>query len=75
MVRPHPQGEDPARGLLEGAGDSPGMATDPGSKGHRCSREEGQADRAVQSVDRDCLAALAEGRDMRRSWIGEMVAL
>ena len=70
VVSPYPQGEDPARGLLAGAGDAPGMAADPGGEGHRRCREEGQEDRAVQSVEGDCLAALAEGRDMSRCWIG-----
>ena len=41
------------------------MAADPGGEGYRCGREEGQEDRAVQSVEGDCLGAVAEGRDMR----------
>ena len=55
----------PPEGYWRVPGDTPGMAADPGGEGHRCCREEGQEDRAVQSVERDCLAPLAEGRDMR----------
>ena len=41
------------------------MAADPRGEGHRCCREEGQEDRAVQYVEGDCLAPLATGRDMK----------
>jgi len=63
--RPIPKEKIPLEGYWRVPGDTPGMAADPGGEGHRCCREEGQEDRAVQSVERDCLAPLAEGRDMR----------
>ena len=71
-VSPYPKGEDPARGLLAGAGNLAGMAADSRGEGHRSCREEGQEKRAVQSVERDCLALLAEGRDMNESACGIM---
>ena len=42
VVSPYPKGEDPARGLLVSAGDTPGMAADPRGEGYRRCREEGQ---------------------------------
>jgi len=47
----HSQRDDPARGLLAGDGDAPGMAAGPEGEGYRCCCEEGQEDRAVQSVE------------------------
>jgi len=66
----HSERQNPARGLLESAGNAPGMAAYPRREGHRCCREEGQEDRAVQSVEGDCLEPLAERRDLTKVQTG-----